>query len=105
MRAISADGSLESWSNTTCVVVPNRPEAANVVTPNNDGLNDKLILDYLALYPNHSVRIFNRYGVQVLSAAPYNNQWPGNDVPAGTYFMLLDLGSGTAVKLWVEVMR
>lgn len=105
VRAISTDGSVESWSNTSCVVVPNRPEAANVVTPNNDGLNDRFILDYLPLYPNHSVRIFNRYGVQVLSAAPYNNQWPGSDVPAGTYFMLLDLGSGAPVKLWVEVMR
>ena len=42
--------------------------------------------------PNNSLRIFNRWGDEIFSAEPYNNDWDGTvdgePVPASTYFFL-----------------
>lgn len=71
-------------------------------SPNGDGINDQFIISGLnELYPNNSIQIFNRWGAEVLSAAPYNNDWDGKaqsglnsgeQLPVGTYWYILDLG-------------
>ena len=42
--------------------------------------------------PENSLRVFNRWGDEIFSAEPYNNDWDGTadgePVPAGTYFYL-----------------
>jgi gliding motility-associated-like protein len=69
---------------------------ADILTPNNDGYNDKWII----LRPsniNVNVKIFNRWGQMLYSNPNYRNEWDGrstvtsNYVPHGTYFYLVEL--------------
>jgi len=74
-------------------------------SPNGDGINDFFVIPGLnELYPNNSLQIFNRWGAEVLSASPYNNDWngkaetglnAGEQLPVGTYWYILELGNDT----------
>jgi len=47
-------------------------------TPNNDGKNDKWAIPGLALYPEATVAVFNRWGEKVFETKQYiNNPWTG----------------------------
>jgi len=73
-------------------------------SPNGDGRNDQFIIQGLnELYPDNSLQVFNRWGAEVLSASPYNNDWDGTaqsglnsgePLPVATYWYILDLGDG-----------
>lgn len=76
----------------------------NVITPNGDGLNERLIFDQLDWspqdYPGNSIVIFNRWGQVVFEAKPYRNNWEGKNgngtpLPEGAYYYLLRLPAST----------
>ena len=77
-------------ANTDCF-------ASNLITPNNDGYNDKLLIPCLTTgeYPNNRISIYNQWGDLVFEAMPYENNWEGtfeNDaLPSGTYYYNLQL--------------
>ncbi len=85
----------------------------NTITPNGDGLNDILIFDVLNTgdYPNSSIIVFNRYGDEVYTASPYNNDWGGTYdgklLPQSTYYYVLrlNLGDGEVVKGDLTILR
>lgn len=90
---------------TDCIRVP------NVITPNGDGINDRLFIDCIENYPDNSLQIFTRWGVRIRSFEGYNNQsasWDGtNDkgepMPDGTYYYVLSakvLGTRTG---WIFI--
>ena len=70
-------------------VVPAEVNIPNVVTPNNDGVNDLLIFNYLEYYPDNELFIFNRWGNPVYHAKNYNNDWNGINHTEGTYYFKL----------------
>ena len=45
----------------------------NAISPNNDGLNDVLIIDKIDSYPENSVEIYNRWGQLVFEVRGYDN--------------------------------
>ncbi len=67
----------------------------NILSPNNDDNNDKLLIGCLSEFPDASIVIFNRWGDEIYQAAPYQNDWEGthngNPLPAGTYYYTLRL--------------
>ena len=74
----------------------------NGFSPNGDGINDVFYIDGLEKYPNNDIIIFNRWGNEVFSAQPYNNDWNGKSVSGnlkvsgevvvdGTYYFVLNL--------------
>ena len=74
---------------------------SDVITPNNDGFNDKWII----LRPTNvkvGVTVFNRWGQVVYKTADYKNDWYGtgtngalgNLLPQGTYYYLVELTGG-----------
>jgi gliding motility-associated-like protein len=75
----------------------------NIFTPNGDGVNEAFIVPCLldtGLYPDSQLSVFNRWGDEVYnSPRPYPNNWAGTfngeDLPADTYFYILDLGDGS----------
>ena len=76
-----------------------------IITPNSDGINDMFVIPCLAegdKFPNSSVSIFNQWGDEVFRAAPYENNWSGTyngqDLPAGTYFFVVNLGNNDKPK-------
>ena len=69
----------------------------NIFTPNGDGTNEFFKIENIEQYPNNTLQIFNRWGKEVFSAAPYNNdnsKFDGKDMPDGVYFYILTLGDG-----------
>jgi len=86
---------------------PNPYEGCNFTisegfSPNGDNVNDVFEIKYLALYPNHTFTVFNRWGQKVFEASPYKNDWNGramfgnvvggDALPVGTYFYIFDTG-------------
>ncbi|HEY8403578.1 MAG TPA: Ig-like domain-containing protein [Flavobacteriales bacterium] len=73
-------------------------------SPNNDGVNDKFVIENIESYPNNKMTIFNRWGNIVYEKSPYTaeNAWDGTTdsgavsfgdmVPEGTYFYVLETG-------------
>lgn len=74
-------------------------------SPNDDVINDLFIIKGIAMYPNNSIIIYNRWGNKIFSAAPYKNTWDGtntygvslggDELPVGTYFYIFDFGNGS----------
>jgi gliding motility-associated-like protein len=76
-------------------------EVPDAFSPNGDAYNERFIIPNLDKYPGNSLKIFNRWGAQVYSAAPYQNNWRGvsehsatigQELPVSTYYYILDLG-------------
>ncbi|MEM9649488.1 MAG: gliding motility-associated C-terminal domain-containing protein [Bacteroidota bacterium] len=70
------------------------------MTPNDDGINDFLLIDGIENVPNNVLNIYNRYGVLVYSKLNYNNEFGGKSnrngvisrssgLSAGIYFYIL----------------
>lgn len=66
-------------------------------SPNDDGVNDRWIIDNIELFPNNVVHIFNRWGQVVYEQKSYHsgNAWDGTyegkKLPVGTYYYTIDL--------------
>ena len=90
------------YENEYCIDVPQG------LSPNNDGLNDCLILDHLEDREDISRAIvFNRYGTVVFELNDYVDQWCGTDqdgelLPVGTYFYIIYFNSDREpIKSWI----
>ena len=77
--------------NDCDVIVP------NIITPNNDGINDVLFIDYLSEFDSHVLRIFNRWGKEVFRSTNYQNDWYGKGLNNGTYFYNIRLINDNAI--------
>ena len=80
-----------------CVVVP------DIITPNNDGFNDKWVMKNIDLYPNAEVLIYNRWGELVfrtknILADPWDGTFKGKLVPTDSYHYILYLNDGSKPK-------
>ncbi len=83
-------GASISVNNDCMIRVP------NVITPNDDGLNDFLLIPDLELFKPIAIQIFDRWGNMVFESNEYSNlqPWKGKDkngkpLPDGTYFYVL----------------
>lgn len=87
------------WKVDTIFVIKNDTLIKyNAFTPNYDGYNDYFYIGNLENYPNNTIEIYNRNGKLVYRASPYINTWDGklsgSELPAATYYYVLDLGDG-----------
>lgn len=87
-----------SLSETTRIDLAPRPTfIPEGFTPNNDGINDNLIIQN-TLNQKIAIEIFNRWGNRVFRSVDYKNDWSGRctegiylgqDIPDGTYFYVV----------------
>ena len=81
----------------------------NVITPNNDGFNDRFEIKGLNKFQSNKITIFNRWGDTLLETESYGNDWEAKDLVAGTYFYILEVveidGSIQSFKGWIQVIR
>jgi len=81
----------------------------NVITPNNDGLNDRFEIKGLNKFISNKITIFNRWGDTLLEKDNYGNDWQGEGLVAGTYFYTLEVvdedGSDQTFKGWIQIIR
>ncbi len=70
----------------------------NIFTPNGDNIHDQWQIPNLGDYPGCTVEVFNRYGQQVYYSAgygtPWNGTYKGKELPAGTYYYIIQLQNG-----------
>jgi len=85
----SEHGCKDSISKPIEIIRPIR--IPNVITPNNDGFNDKLVFEGLEGYPGSTLQLYNRWGRGIYTSEDYKNDWDGENHSDGTYFYILTL--------------
>lgn len=68
---------------------------ANLITPNENGQNDKWVIKGIEFYPKATVMVFDMWGRIILTEENYKNTWDGTmkgkALPDGTYFYVITL--------------
>jgi large repetitive protein len=92
----------------------------NIITPNEDGLNDEWVIPCLEFdaYPDNSVVIYNQWGDKVYEASPYvpfpkTTAWSGDlngdkskPLPDGVYYYIFKpTPTAAPLKGFVEIFR
>jgi gliding motility-associated-like protein len=82
----------------------------NVITPNEDGANDKFEIINIETYPEAELLIYDRWGTELYMQMPYNNDWggtyKGKPLPDGTYYYVIRFkGVEKLYKGSVSVLR
>ncbi|WP_018342034.1 FG-GAP-like repeat-containing protein [Cytophaga aurantiaca] len=86
-------------------------KANEVMTPNNDGLNDGLVIAYAYLDDNNSLIIMDEIGNVVYETTNYQNDWrgvnkKGDAIEPGTYFYVYkEKGSGRELKNYIQIVK
>jgi len=101
--AVTFAGGCTLYDFVTVTVIPSDELFFfNTMTPNGDGSNDHFHIGNIEKYPENVLEIYNRYGQKVFNKMGYQNDWDGkylnNELPAGTYFYILDTKSETGGK-------
>jgi len=81
-------------SDDVSIKVLRFPKIPNTFTPNNDGINDKWVIEYLNSYPNCRVQVFSRTGQLVFESKGYGTPWngtlKGKQLPVDTYYYIIE---------------
>ncbi|WP_439879962.1 gliding motility-associated C-terminal domain-containing protein [Pontibacter sp. MBLB2868] len=83
----------------TIIVLP-KLEITNVITPNNDGFNDKFLIKNIENYPNCIVEIYTRWGEKIFESKGYSEPWDGrkngSPLPMSAYYYIIRLDKDSA---------
>ncbi len=81
------------------------------ITPNNDGVNDALLIRNIDQYPAHQVIIVNRWGDEVLNTRNYDNNRPwdgryqGQELPQGVYYLQLIIRGEEPISRSIHLIK
>lgn len=74
-----------------CLMIP------NTFTPNGDNYNDTWVIENLDLYPNATVKVFNKWGNEIYDTeipyTPWDGMYRGNPLPSEVYYYIIILGN------------
>ena len=93
LTVTSEHGCIDSSKIT--IVIQAQLVIPNVITPNNDGINDYFDITYLdetTFYLTNTLTIYNRWGAKVYQKQNYlpdSDKWNAEGLPDGTYFFVL----------------
>ncbi len=101
------DKTCEAFTQTITVIHEKlRPESfPNVITPNDDGKNDYLEFIDLVHFPSNELLIINRWGMKVYEKVGYQNDWDGEGLGPGLYYIRLRVDECIDYKGWVQIMN
>ncbi len=83
---------------------------SNLLTPNDDNINDKLVIDDIAAYSSCDLMIYNAWNDEVYSMKGYNNEWKGTNstganLPAGAYYYIIKCDEKPLLKGNINILR
>ena len=84
------------------VLVPDL-QVPNIITPNGDQLND--VFKISSAGTSSKLEVYNRWGRKVYEQSNYQNNWGGDNQPAGVYYYLVTTATGAQTKGWLEIVR
>lgn len=107
--------SVDSLVSDTVIkpVLPDTLVMPNIFTPNNDGLNDVLIITAKNI-TTFNCKIYNRWGILVNELTNINDVWDGNTTggqqcTAGVYYWIAEykdtLSTNTTLKGYLQLLR
>jgi gliding motility-associated-like protein len=110
------NGCTDKDSLVVTVVVDFDLTVSNIMTPNEDGYNDRFIIQNLENYPNTRLTVVNRNGQVVYKSDNYDNNWDGRvmfgtesygkTVPDGTYYYFVEMENSDKIyKGAITVLR
>lgn len=75
----------------------------NLITPNGDGYNDYWDIRALEMYPDASIKIFDRYGKMFMdrkmdSDFRWNGQYMGRPLPSGSYWYIITIEKDKSIS-------
>ncbi len=77
----------------------------NLMTPNNDGLNDIFYVEYLRA-GTWTFEVYNRWGGRVYKNSGYDNTFDAKDLEDGIYYFLFYQNEGKGEKKgWLQILR
>jgi len=83
--------------------------ASNILTPNGDGKNDTWVVKNIDLYPNNTVKIFDRAGKIVYVKNGYNNDWDGTfrgkPLYSDSYYYIIHFGLYFGTRGFISIVR
>lgn len=79
------------YSDVVSVPIVRAIKPDNVFTPNGDGYNDQWYIKEITEWPNAQINVYSRWGSRVFQATNYQNDWGGDDLPAATYYYVIEL--------------
>ncbi len=94
---IATDANGCSSSDSAFVRIIPSIDISSGFTPNDDGINDRWVIDNIELFPDCLVSVFNRWGQLLYQKRAYNsgNAWDGTfegkPMPVGTYYFAIEL--------------
>ena len=106
-----SNGTISDTALVTIEVLCDDIFVFNGFSPNNDGINETLVIQGIENFSNNTVCIFNRWGNRVFFREQYINDdgWAGDfdgkDLPDGTYFYIIDDGEGGRHTGWLQINR
>lgn len=83
----------------------------NILTPNNDGINDFLFINEIENFENPvELFIYNKTGTLIFSDSNYQNNWngfsnSGNILPTGTYYIIIKIKDKQGITGFVDIIR
>ena len=108
--AVGCEGDANATLNISKFPKLSSAAIKNVVTANEDGKNDKLIVEDIDRFPDNTISVIDRWGVEVFSHEGYDNSWDfkkgGNYLPAGSYVCIVKFNdSGTVITRTITLIR
>ena len=106
-----SNGTISDTATVTIEVLCDEIFVFNGFSPNNDGVNETLVIQGIENFSNNVVTIYNRWGNKVYTKEKYVNDegwrgdFDGKDLPDGTYFYLIDDGEGNQYSGWLQINR
>lgn len=103
-----------TWSDTVSVLVNAIPDTISVsgfiVTPNDDNINDALIINNIDAYASCDLKVYNIWNDEVFSISAYKNDWKGthnngNALPAGAYYYIIQCDDKPMLKGNINILR
>ena len=73
-----------------------------LLTPDGDGINDRLVIKNINGYPNNRLQVFDAAGKLIYQKNGYSNEWDGRVngriVSKGTYYIVLSINNEVKIK-------
>jgi gliding motility-associated-like protein len=89
LTVTSVEGCVDSVCRDVMIVI-DKIEIPNVITPNGDGSNDYFEIKNIEKLKYSKLSIYNRWGLKVYEKEAYDNTWNADGHSDGVYFWTLE---------------